>query len=174
MFGTIDRALRRLYTVCGYISGLLLIGLTGTVILSIVSRLISVYVPGLTAIAGYTMAASAFFGMAYTFTTGGHIRVTLVTGRFAGRAKHGTELWCLGAAAVVMGYVAFYLCRMVYFSYQFGERSQTADNLPLWAVQSPMAVGAVVFAICTAHIFVAALIDPQTMDRMESRQGSDL
>src|SRR3546814_9328734 len=71
---SLRRSLDRLYLAAGALAGLCLIAIGILVLLSIVTRLLGIYVAGLTDYAGYAMAASTFLALAYTFSCGGHIR----------------------------------------------------------------------------------------------------
>ena len=170
----VDRALDRLYDICGYIAVALLMVLTGLVLASILSRLFSIYFAGLTEFAGYSMAACVFFGMAYTFRSGGHIRVTLFTNRMTGKVKRFNDLWCLAALAVVICYLAYYLCELTYESWVFEEISEGGDAIHLWIAQAPMAFGSLVYAICAVHTFVRALAAPETLERIDSGAGGEV
>ena len=170
----LDRALTRLYEYCGYIAAVLLMVLTGLVVTSIVSRLLRFFVAGVTEFAGYSMAACVFFAMAYTFGSGGHIRVTLITGRLSGRVRRFNDLWCAAAVAVVVCYLAYYLVDLAYVSWQFGEVSEGGDAIPLWIPQAPMAFGAAVFALCTVHTFIRLLFDPDVLNRIDAPDGGEV
>ena len=170
----VDRVLDRIYDVCGLVAAGLLIVLTGLVLASIVARLVSVFIPGVTEFAGYTMAACMFFAMAYAFRSGGHIRVTLFTSRMTGRARRINELWCLGAMAFIVSYLAYYLCELAYDSWDYGEISEGGDALPLWIPQAPTALGSVVFAVCCVHTFVRALVLPETLAEIDSKEGAEV
>lgn len=169
----LDRALDRLYLICGYIAALLLITLTGLVLASIISRLLSVFIGGVTEFAGYTMAACVFFAMAYTFRSGGHIRVTLFTSRMSGRVKRLNDLWCLAALAVITCYLAYYLCELTYESWLFDEISEGGDAIPLWIPQLPTAFGSVVFAICAVHTFLRGIYRPETLGDIDASTGGE-
>jgi len=174
MWTRVDRALDRLYDICGYIAVALLMVLTGLVLASIITRLLSVFFAGLTEFAGYSMAACVFFGMAYTFRSGGHIRVTLFTNRMSGKIKRVNDLWCLAALAVVVSYLAYFLCELTYESWLFDEISEGGDAIPLWIAQVPMATGSVVYAVCAIHTFVRALMAPETLDTIDSGAGGEV
>ena len=153
----LDRWLLRLYRGCGYLAAgfLVIIGLL--VLASIVTRMMSVYVAGLTEYSGYAMAASSFLALAYTLGEGGHIRVELLLGHLGARARRIAEVWCLGVASAVGCYLAWYFVRMVHVSRQFEERSEGADAVLLWIPQSLAAAGAVVLAVCLCHHLVRAI-----------------
>lgn len=151
----LDNALNRLYTGSGYVAAFFLVAIGLLVFANIVTRFVSGYIPGLTQYSGYAMAASSFFGLAYTFQHNEHIRVEILLSHLRGRARWIAELWCLGAATVVAGFLAWYLCRLVYFSWVFQEHSEGADATLLWIPQSGAMLGAVVLAICVLHRLVA-------------------
>jgi TRAP-type C4-dicarboxylate transport system permease small subunit len=156
----LSRGLDRLYRLCGALAAICLVAMTGMILTSIVARIAGVFIAGITEMAGYTMAASAFFAMSYTFRSGGHIRVELLLSGLPARRRRVAEIWCLAVMAGVSGYLAFHLGELVYDSWRFGEVSEGADALPLWMVQTPMALGAVVFALSAAHALVQGLFDP--------------
>ncbi len=153
----LDAALLRLYRGCGYVAAGFLVLIGVLVLASIVTRMMSVYIGGLTEFSGYAMAASSFLALAYTFNEGGHIRVELLLGHLGERARWRAEIGCLAVASVVGGYLAFYLVRMVLVSYQFEERSEGGDAVLLWIPQSLAAAGAVVLAVCLCHHLVRTI-----------------
>jgi TRAP-type C4-dicarboxylate transport system permease small subunit len=154
---TLDRALDRLYTICGVIGAIFLVVIAVCVALSIVTRLLGLYVAGLTAYSGYAMAASSFFALAYAFRAGAHIRVALVRNRFGPTGR-----WCSNCGASASprcspAFLAFYLVRMTWVSWVFGEKSEGGAATPLWIPQSALAAGATVMAIAAFHGLVLTI-----------------
>lgn len=147
---TLRAALDRLYLAAGAMAGLGLIAIAVLVLLSIITRLLGLYVPGLTVYAGYAMATSSFLALAYTFGQGGHIRVSLFIEKFSGRRRRAAELWCLAVGTFLAGYLAWYAVKMVRVSHMLGDISEGADATPLWIPQIGMAVGAVLLALALA------------------------
>jgi len=117
------------------------------------------YLGGVNDLSGYVMATSTFMAMSYTFRTGGHIRVGLVINRFTGSTRRSLEVLCLAIMAAAVWFIAFYMGRLVYFSYIFGERSEGADAIYMWIPQTPVAIGSTLFAIAVTHSLVQALFD---------------
>jgi TRAP-type C4-dicarboxylate transport system permease small subunit len=154
----LDRALNRLYTYSGYVAAFFLVAIGVLVCANIISRLVSGYIPGLTQYSGYAMAASSFFGLAYTFQHNEHIRVELVLNRLHGGARWVAELWCLLASSVITVFLAWYLCRLVYYSWLFQERSEGADATFLWIPQSAAMLGAILLAVCVLHRLVRTIL----------------
>ncbi|MBB4285564.1 TRAP transporter small permease [Roseospira goensis] len=158
-FAVLARGLDRFYVACGVISALCLVSLTALILASIVSRLLGVYLGGVTEMAGYAMAAGSFFGMPYAFRSGAHIRVSLLIANLSGRARWLFELWARAVIAAATVYLAVYFCRLAYFSWDFGEVSEGGDAIPLWIPQSVMAAGAVCFAISAVDSFIRAIVE---------------
>ncbi|MCH9780922.1 MAG: TRAP transporter small permease, partial [Alphaproteobacteria bacterium] len=67
----IDRFLARVYLIAGIIAAVSIVLIGLSVVASVGSRILGVYISGVTELAGYAMAWAAFFGMAYTFRVGG-------------------------------------------------------------------------------------------------------
>lgn len=162
LFARLDRALNRLYTWSGYAAAFFLVAIGVLVCANIISRLVSEYVPGLTQYSGYAMAASSFFGLSYTFHHNEHIRVEVLLSHLRGRKRWFAELWCLAAASVVSAYLAWYLCRLVYYSWLFQEHSEGADATLLWIPQSAAMLGAIVLVICVTHRLVRTALSGGT------------
>lgn len=158
-----DRLLDRFYLWCGYAAATLLLALALLIITSITSRLLGVYLPGLTEYAGYAMAGSSFLALAHTLRAGGHIRVGILLNAVGGRVRRGVQLWCLGMGTLLSVYVAWYLVRMAHVSWQLGDRSEGDDAILLWIPQTLPSFGAVVLAVCFFHslvVFLAGREDP--------------
>ena len=155
---TLDRVLDRLYTACGVIGAGFMVIIAICVLVSIVSRLLGVYVAGITAYSGYAMAASSFFALAYTFRAGGHIRVALLRNRFGPTGQLVLELWCLALASLFSGFLAFYLVRMAWVSWVLGEKSEGGAATPLWIPQTAVAIGATVMAVAALHALVLTIL----------------
>jgi TRAP-type C4-dicarboxylate transport system permease small subunit len=149
--------LDRLYTACGVVGAIFLVGIAVCVALSIVTRLFGIYMAGLSAYSGYAMAASSFLALAYTFRAGGHIRVALLSNRLGRTGQLVLELWCLGLASLFTGFLAFYLARMAWISWLLGEKSEGGAATPLWIPQSAVAAGASGMAIAALHALVLAI-----------------
>ncbi len=178
MLAILDR-LEPLYRFCGYVAALLLLALTGLVLTSILSRLAGVFLGGVTELAGYAMAAGSFFALAWTFKSGGHIRVTLLLKRAGPGSRLGAERWARAVMAAVAGYLAFYMGRLAWFSWLFGERSEGSAGFLLWVPQGVVALGAAFFALAALDSFLRALLegeaclatpeaDPQSSDARAS------
>ena len=113
---------------------------------------------GLAEYSGYSMAASSFFALSYTFYDKAHIRITLFLEKLKPLNKKLAEIWCLFVATIFSGFLAFYFTKMTYISIKFEERSEGADEILIWIPQSSVALGSIIFFICVFHHLINSLL----------------
>ena len=149
-----DKLARNFYRLLLVLSCISMVAAFVAVGLGIVARLVGWNLPGLDAYAGYAIAAGLFLALPATLLQGEHIRVTLLLERLPQRARAGLEWWCLGAAAALALYLAWFSARLVWISYNTHDISTSADATPLWIPQIAMALGCIGFAIGFLHALV--------------------
>ena len=154
----LDGGLNLLYLACMWLAGSLLVLLCLLVLYGIVARIIGAYSGGASDVAGYVMASASFLAMARTFRTRGHIHVSLLVSRLPSVIYRRARIVAHIIMFLATAYVAVYMSRLVYFSYQFKERSEGADAILLWLPQLPVAFGAAVFAVAVLHSAVDVVI----------------
>ena len=154
MLCKIDKYLKKIYIISGYLAALFLILVATFIIIGIASRIFGFYIRGLAEYSGYSMAAASFLALAYTFGEKGHIRITLFLEKTKENIRKFLEVWCLFITTFFSGFLSYYFLRMLFFSIKFGERSEGADEIYIWIPQVPVAVGSVIFFICILHNFV--------------------
>ncbi|WP_274426407.1 TRAP transporter small permease [Chelativorans sp. YIM 93263] len=147
MISTFRRTLDALYRGAALIAAFCLILILLIIVLQMLARWTGTQFPGSTQYAGYLMAAASFFAFASALNTGAHIRVTLLISMLAKR-RFWAELWGLALGTLISSYLAWYTVKTVYWSYRLGDVSQGQDATPLWIPQMPMAIGAILLAIC--------------------------
>ncbi len=157
----IGKTLDRIYRLAAYFAGALLVFLTLLVLYSILARLIGTFSGGASDMAGYVMATCTFMALPYTFRSQGHIRVSLLVNRLHTTNRRRSEIFALGYMSVLTAYLAWYMTRLALDSYDFGERSEGADAILLWIPQTPVAVGAILFAIAVFHTFIEVIGNPE-------------
>ena len=108
----INIALSLLYVGSGYIAAFFLIAVLVFILTGISSRIFGFYIRGLAEYSGYSMAASSFFALAYTFYDKAHIRITLFLEKLKPSNKRFMEIWCLFVATLFSGFLAFYFTKM--------------------------------------------------------------
>lgn len=150
------RLLDGLYLWSGYVSAVFLVAIALTIIAQIIGRFFGVAIDS-TESAGFSLAASTFFGLAYTFRHDGHIRVTLLIRLASGRLGKWIELWSVGFCAAAMGYLTYWSFDLVYFSYVFGDISPGLLAVPFWIPRSAMAIGSLILTIALIDDFIGIL-----------------
>jgi TRAP-type C4-dicarboxylate transport system permease small subunit len=123
------------------LSGSCLVLMTLLILGQIVARSMGSVIPSSEDFAGWLLSATVFFGLAHTFNTGGHIRVTMLLSRLSVKKRRWQEIFNAFIGLFISGYLAFYTLYTVYDSYDFEEVTDTYLVVPLWMVQSPMAIG---------------------------------
>ena len=159
MLCKIDNYLRILYRLSGYIAAVFLILVATFILTGIASRIFGFYIRGLAEYSGYSMAASSFLALAYTFGEKGHIRITLFLEKSKEKIRKLLELWCLFVASFFSGFLSYYFIKMLIISIQFGERSEGADEIYIWIPQLSVAIGSTVFFVCVLHNFILSILN---------------
>lgn len=145
--GLLRRGLDGLYLAGAWLSCLCFVGLLGVITAQMVTRWADIMFPGSTSYAGYLMAAASFFAFAYALNEGAHVRVSILLTAL-GKHRFWGEVFCLGLGSVITCYLAWHSIQLVRFSHKLNDLSQGQDATPLWIVQMPVAIGAVLLAVC--------------------------
>ena len=158
MICKIDNYLKVIYRLSGYAAAFFLIFVATFILTGIASRIFGFYIRGLAEYSGYSMAASSFLALAYTFGEKGHIRITLFLEKSKKNVRRILELWCLFVATFFSGYLSYYFVKMLIISIKFGERSEGADEILIWIPQLSVAIGSTIFFICVLHNFILSIL----------------
>ena len=158
MTNKINRVLGGIYLGSGYLAAFFLIAVLIFILTGISSRIFGFYIRGLAEYSGYSMAASSFFALAYTFYDRAHIRITLFLENLNPSNRKFAEIWCLFIATIFSGFLAFYFTKMTYISIKFEERSEGADEVLIWIPQSSVALGSIIFFICVFHHLINSVL----------------
>ncbi len=141
------KLLNWVYRMAGAAAALCIVLVCLLILARVSGRLMGVVVPSSDDFAGFLLAAASFLGLAYTFQTGGHIRVSLFVSRFGDRLALQIERLTLVMACVLISYLSWQLVYMVWESRIYEELSSGYIAVPLWIVQLPMALGMCVFCL---------------------------
>ena len=128
----------------GVLAAVALVLIGASVLTGIIGRFVGINVSGAIFVAVYSMGAMAFFALAHTLKTGGHIRVTLFLRQLSPRYRQFFEIWSLGVGTAVMGFLAYNTIIMIKSSYDYGITSVGILPIPIWIPQLFMAFGTVV------------------------------
>jgi TRAP-type C4-dicarboxylate transport system permease small subunit len=93
----------------------------------------------------YGLAAIIFLGAGYCLKERGHIRITLVLGFLPQKMSRIITFVATGVTTIFMGYLWWYLLKMVLAAARYNSTSGTLTNTPLWIPQTVMLIGAACF-----------------------------
>jgi TRAP-type C4-dicarboxylate transport system permease small subunit len=159
MITSINNFLKSTYKISGYIAAIFLVLVAVFILTGISSRIFGFYIRGLAEYSGYSMGASSFFALAYTFYDKAHIRITLFIEKIGSKKRRFSEIWCLSVGSFFSGFMAYYFIKMVIISIKFEERSEGADEILIWIPQASLAIGSFVFFICVFHHLVFSILN---------------
>ncbi|MFD2205473.1 TRAP transporter small permease [Kiloniella antarctica] len=160
----LSQTLDKTYLVGAWLSGGFLLLLCGLILYSILARMLGLFAGGATDFAGYAMATSTFFALAYTFRSNGHIRILLLIQNTHGSLRLAIERATLGFMSFITCYLTYYTTRLAVDSWEYGERSEGADAILLWIPQVPVALGSAVFALSVIHTFTESIFSPEKIN----------
>ena len=95
----------------------------------------------------YGLAAIIFLGAGYCLKEKGHIRITLVLGFLPEKMERIITFIATLVTTVFMGYLWWYLFKMVKSAIRYESTSGTLTHTPLWIPQTIMLIGAACFFI---------------------------
>ncbi len=110
-------------------------------------------IPSYADFSGFMLASATFLAMPYTFRSGGHIKVSLVTARLPSRGQLVAELCALAVGAVLIAYACAYIVALVYESWHFNDVSPGIIPIPLWLPQCFMALGMILLLVAIIDTF---------------------
>lgn len=150
--------LRRLNHAIAILVGVLLLACVVFVLADIVLRQMGSSLGGTDEISGYVMAIATSWGMAFTLTELGHVRIDILRGRATGGARALFDLTAMLALAVTVTLIALRGWPVLSRSLANSSRANTPLETPLALVQAPWLAGWIWFALVSWLTFVAALM----------------
>jgi len=95
----------------------------------------------------YGLAAIIFMGAGYCLKEKGHIRITLVLGFLPPKLSRVIACAATAITTIFMGYLWWYLFKMVSATFRYHSTSGTLTHTPLWIPQAMMLIGAACFLV---------------------------
>lgn len=151
------RFLDTLYLTSGYVAACCMVAIGLTIIAQICGRFVGIAIDS-TETAGFSLAGLTFFGLAYTFRQGEHIRVTLFLRLVRTPFRKFVELFTIGFCIVFIGYLTYWAFDFVYFSHKFGDISPGLLAIPFWIPRLAMALGSFIFLTALIDEFVSVVL----------------
>lgn len=151
------RLLHWLYDAAAYAAAFFVFAIFVLMIAQSVMRSAGLPTGGINDVVGWFTAAAAFLAMAHAFRNGDFVRVTLVFDKVSARTGRVLELFSLTAAALFVGYLAFWAARYTYQSWEFKDMPTGQVALPLWIPQLSFVAGALLFFVAVVDELIATL-----------------
>ena len=131
---------------------------------------IGLTIPSYSDFTGFFLTAASFFALAYTLREGGHIRVVLGIQKLDPVPRRFVELWCIGVAAALTAWFAWYAANLVVQSYTYNDLSPGMVPVPIWIPQLPIVLGLIVLLVALIDDFVTTLTgaDPSYLGKQEN------
>lgn len=114
----------------------------------------------------YGLAAIIFMGAGYCLKEKGHIRITLILGFLPRRPAAVVTFIATAVTTVFMGYLWWYLFKMVQSTIRYQSTSGTLTQTPLWIPQTLMLVGAACFLIQLAGTTIKTFAAIKTQEEV--------
>ena len=151
------RFLHVIYRATGVLAGIFLVLICVIVTAQIVARQLGTIIPSADEFAGFCLAATSFLGLAYSFRSGSHIRVTLFVQGLRGIGGRIMLVVALATAAAITLVLAWHSIAMVVQNFSRGEVTSGLVPIPLWVPQIGMAAGIALFAVAILEDLLCAL-----------------
>lgn len=123
------KVLDAIYTASGILAACCMVGILLIIIAQMISRWLGLQFQGSTDFAGYAMAATSFFALAYALNHGSHIRVSILL-----NLNNFTRKWINAFAMLVAAITATYFARFAiktnFMSKMINDRTQGIDQVP--------------------------------------------
>jgi TRAP-type C4-dicarboxylate transport system permease small subunit len=115
-------------------------------------------IPSYADFSGFMLAAATFLAMPYTFRSGGHIKVSLVTARLPDRLRLWAEIAALAGAAFLTGFAVYYIWVLIAESIHYGDVSSGTVPVPLWIPQSAMGIGMSLLCVAVIDSLIQTIV----------------
>ena len=127
------RILDPIYKISGVIAASFLAIILCLIVGQMISRWTGTVFPGGTEFAGYAMACTSFFALAYTLNHGAHIRVSIFL-NMNDFLRYWLDAFAMLLSAITATYFARYAVKTNFFSEMLNDRTQGLDQVPEWVL----------------------------------------
>jgi len=141
----------------GAIAAVFVVLIAAIIIVQIIGRELGFQIHGADDFTAWSVAASIFLALAYTFKQGAHIKVTLITERLRGPSVKVAAIISLFISAVAIGFLTLSAAHFLYDNYQFGALAQGLLSIPMWIPTISLFLGALLLFLAILDSLLAAL-----------------
>ena len=125
--------LDRIYRISGIVAAGFMILILVLIVGQMIARWSGLVFPGGTEFAGYAMACTSFFALAYALTQGSHIRVSIFL-NMNNFLRMWLDAFAMLISAITATYFARYAIKTNFLSEMLNDRTQGLDQIPEWVL----------------------------------------
>ena len=151
------KLLDRLYLAAGGLAAVFLAAICVLMLAQSAGRELGLQIRGADDITAWLCAAAAFLPLAHVFKSGELIRVGLLMEKASERTRFAMEVFSLGCAAIITGYMTWAVVRFVHESWKFKELAQGLLPIPIWIPQVSFALGVAILFVAIVDELVIVL-----------------
>jgi TRAP-type C4-dicarboxylate transport system permease small subunit len=146
-----------LFTIGGGVAAVFIVLIALIIIVQVIGRELGFQIHGADDFTSWSVAASIFFALAYTFKKGAHIQVTLITERLTGRCAKAATIISLFISAIAIGFLTLSAIHLLYDNYQYGDLAQGLLSVPMWIPTISLFLGAFLLFLAILDSLFAAI-----------------
>lgn len=143
--------MNRLIRWTGALAVLCLSAMVLVLVATLVLRPLGILVPSSEILVSFLMVGMAFFGLAYTYAAGAHVRVDALYKRMPARAQQGVGVLSQAGGAVLCAAIAVYSADLTWMAYRFNDLSDGLVAVPMWIPLCTVPVGFGLLALALAR-----------------------
>lgn len=154
---SLRKRLDLLFRIGGAVAAVFIVVIAAIIIVQVIGRELGFQIHGADDFTSWSVAASIFLALAYTFKQGAHIRVTLITERLRDPSVKIAAIISLFISAVAIGFLTISAAHLMYDNYQFGDLAQGLLSIPMWIPTISLFLGALLLFLAILDSLLAAL-----------------
>lgn len=137
----------RLIRWAGVLSVICLCGMVLVLVATLVLRPFGILVPSSEFIVTFLMVGMTFFGLAYAYAEGVHVRVDALYKRMPETVQYWVGIASHLGAAVLCGVIAVYAAKLTWIAIRFNDLSDGLVAIPMWIPLCTVPLGFGLFAL---------------------------
>jgi TRAP-type C4-dicarboxylate transport system permease small subunit len=149
--------LEPLYQLTAALAAIALVAIAGIILADVTLRQFGGQVRSADDYAVFALAMTGFLGLGPTYRRGEHIRVGILLERLHGGPRRGLEIVAGLVSVVCVAWGTWWIGRLTYDSWRFGEVTTGLVPLQVWVPQAALLFGLVVLLIAMVEDLMALL-----------------
>ena len=153
------KSLDYLFKLSGGVAAIFIVLIALTIVVQVIGRELGIQIHGADDFTSWSVAASIFFALAYTFKKGAHIQVTLITERLKGKTAKAAHIISLVVSSIAIGFLTLSAIHLCYDNYQFGDLAPGLLKVPMWIPTFSLLLGSLLLFLAILDSLFAAIFE---------------